>query len=237
MRLPRRSKKSSQAQEINFENDLPLPRPPRIETSPLEAKTASQERYIRAIKGSIITFGIGAAGTGKSYIATALAADMLKAGKFERIIITRPAVSAQEDLGFLPGELEDKFAPYIYPVKEILEERLGKGQVEYLLRHKTIEGLPVAYMRGRTFKKCIVVVDEVENFNKDQFKLILTRVGEDCKIVFTGDTSQKDIRGESGVDDAINRISWIPQVSVVRFTSQDVVRSGICREIVQSYNQ
>lgn len=153
----------------------------------------------------------------------------------DKIIITRPAVEAGESLGFLPGEIEDKFDPYLQPFRDVLNERLGKSFVEYMLKIGRIEAAPLAYMRGRTFKRAFVILDEAQNTTPNQMKLFLTRIGHDCKVVVNGDIRQKDIHGQSGLDDAVKRISHIPSVKCVRFTRQDVVRSGLVQEIVEAY--
>jgi phosphate starvation-inducible PhoH-like protein len=205
------------------------------EPEPIRPKTANQDRYIKAIKTGKVIFGTGSAGSGKSFIAASMAADMIRNGEFSKLLIIRPAVGAQEDLGFIPGELEEKYAPYIFPIKEILYERLGKSQTDYMLKVGKIEGAPIAFLRGRTFKDCVVLVDEAQNITPGQMKLILTRIGENCKMIITGDSSQRDLTGKSGLNDAIEKIGWIPQVKVVTFTAADVVRSGICGDIVSSY--
>lgn len=218
--------------DARFE-DVGAPPQPR-KAAPVEAKTEQQKRYINAIKNFDVTFGLGPAGTGKTYVAGALACEMLEKKMVEKIIITRPAVDAGESLGFLPGELEDKYAPYIAAFRDVLNERLGKSFVEYLMKIGRIEAVPFAYMRGMTFKNCIVILDEAQNATKEQMKLFLTRIGENCKVIIDGDESQTDIR-TSGLTDAINRIRHIPAVKIVRFSKSDVVRSGLVQEIVESY--
>lgn len=203
---------------------------------PLEAMNDVQKRYINAIKNFDVTFGLGCAGTGKTYIAGALACDMLEKKLVDKIIITRPAVDAGESLGFLPGELEDKYAPYIAAFRDVLDERLGKSFVEYLLKIGRIEAMPFAYMRGRTFKNAVVILDEAQNTTALQMKLFLTRIGENCKVIIDGDESQADIRN-SGLSDAVGRIQHIPSVKVVRFSRADVVRSGLVQEIVDAYER
>lgn len=214
-----------------------LPNEPIIKKAPpLEPQTEQQRRYINAIRNFQVTFGLGPAGTGKTYIAGALACEMLEARTVEKIIITRPAVEAGESLGFLPGELEEKYEPYIAAFRDVLNERLGKTYVEYLLKVGRIEAIPFAYMRGRTFKNCIVILDEAQNATREQMKLFLTRVGENCKVIIDGDETQIDIR-ESGLVDGVERVSYIPCVKVVRFGKQDVVRSGFVSEVVAAYEE
>lgn len=228
-----KSKRSSRFEESTFEN---LYQPPKRIIEPLEPQTEKQKKYMNAIKSHIITFATGAAGTGKTYIAAALAAQALENHTIEHIIVTRPAVEAGEHLGFLPGELDEKFDPYLQPFRLVLEERLGKTKVEYLLKNKTIEAIPLGYLRGRTFRNAFVILDEAQNTTPKQMKMFLTRIGLDTKVVVNGDTSQIDISGASGLSDAIRRISFLPTVAHINFTREDVVRSGIVSEIIQAYD-
>jgi phosphate starvation-inducible PhoH-like protein len=204
---------------------------------PLAPKTETQRRYINAIKNYPLVFGTGPAGTGKTFIAGAIAAEMLSSRRVEKIVITRPAVDAGESLGFLPGELEEKYGVYIQPFRDVLDERLGKSWVDNLLKLGKIEAAPLAFMRGRTFKNAIVILDEGQNTTPTQMKMFLTRIGENCSVIVNGDIKQKDIPGPSGLEDAIKRVSWIPSVKVIEFGRNDVVRSGLVQEIVQSYEQ
>ena len=215
---------------------MPVAPAPRA-LEPIKAQTPKQDKYIKSIKSHIITFATGSAGTGKTYVAAALAAQALENHTVKRIIVTRPAVEAGESLGFLPGELDEKFDPYLQPFRLVLEERLGKTKVEYLLKTKIIEAIPLGYLRGRTFKDAFVILDEAQNTTPKQMKMFLTRIGLDTKVVINGDTSQIDIHGESGLSDAIRRISFIPTVAHVHFTRDDVVRSGIVSEIIQAYDE
>ncbi|MFT4797275.1 MAG: phosphate starvation-inducible PhoH-like protein [Candidatus Azotimanducaceae bacterium] len=210
-------------------------RPKRC-VQPLEAKTTAQKRYINAIKNNCLTFGIGPAGTGKSYCAAAIAADALEAGKVERIVLTRPAVEAGENLGFLPGDLNEKFAVYIEAFRDALNERLGSGAVDYFLRHGRIVAAPLAYMRGKTFQEdSFVVLDEAQNTSVAQMKMFLTRIGEGCKVVVNGDVEQSDIRGPNGLADAITRVHGLHNVHVHRFEREDIVRSGLVRDLMDRY--
>lgn len=214
---------------------LPVPAQ-RADLSPIEAKTDSQKRYINAIKSFPLTFSVGPAGTGKTWLAAALAAQALQSHRIERIILTRPAVEAGESLGFLPGELEEKFDPYLQPFRDGLNERLGKSFVDYLIKTERIVISPLAYMRGVTFRDAFVILDEAQNTTPKQMKMFLTRIGENCTVVVNGDTAQKDLPGISGLEDAIDRLSFIPSVKTVRFTSDDVVRSGLVMEIIKAYD-
>ena len=183
-----------------------------------------------------LTFGVGPAGTGKSYCAAGLAADGLKKGTIDRILLTRPAVEAGENLGFLPGDIDEKFGVYIEAFREILDERLGRGAVDYYLRHGRIVAAPLAYMRGRTFGPgTFVILDEAQNTTIQQMKMFLTRIGTDCTVVINGDVQQSDLRGANGLADAIDRLSDLPQVKVHTFTRDDIVRSGLVRAVIDRY--
>lgn len=219
-----------------FEQEHP-PVTLRPSTTPLSPKTEGQRKYLNAIRHFQVTIGSGPAGTGKTFIAGAFACEQLENKTVEKIIITRPAVDAGESLGFLPGELEEKYEPYIAAFHDVLNERLGKTFVEYLLKVGRIEGIPFAYMRGRTFKNCVVILDEAQNATPEQMKLFLTRVGENCKVIINGDISQKDIKGVSGLEDAANRVGFIPSVKVVKLTRDDVVRSGFVQEVIEAYEK
>lgn len=210
--------------------------PKKAAKRPVEAKTRAQKNYIAAIKNNDLTFGIGPAGTGKTFICTALAANELRLENIEKIIVTRPAIEAGDYLGFLPGEMDEKFDPYFRPVKAILEERLGTGYTEYCMKHGKIEAMPFAYMRGMTFKNAWVILDEAQNATVEQMKMFLTRIGENTKIIINGDPSQRDIDGVVGVVDAMKRLDGIKGVAMCQFEKDDVVRSGLAREIILRYD-
>ena len=203
---------------------------------PIQALTKAQGAYINAILDNVITFGIGPAGTGKSYVVAGLAADMLREKKIDRILLTRPGVEAGEKFGFIPGELEEKYAPYIEPFREIFNERLGRSQVDYLIKHKRICAMPIAFMRGRTFKNCWAILDEAQNTTPGQMKLFLTRIGDNCKVIIDGDIEQKDIPTQSGLSDAVSRLKHTRKVGIVEFTVEDVVRSGIVKDVIKAYS-
>lgn len=209
---------------------------PQQHKSPLKARTASQQTFINAIRSHCLTFGIGPAGTGKTYCAGALAAEALEAGHIERIILTRPAVEAGEQLGFLPGALDDKFAVYIDAFRDILCERLGRGAVDYHLRHGRIVAAPLAYMRGKTFNnQTFVILDEAQNTSPTQMKMFLTRIGDDCKVVISGDVQQSDIRAPNGLADALRRVEGLNNVYIHQFERSDIVRSGLVRNLIDRY--
>lgn len=228
----------SKRQSVNDQETF-IPSPGRFSKSvePIEAKTENQQKYLDSIHNYHLTFGIGPAGVGKTWLCAALAAQALLDGETQKIIITRPAVEAEEELGFLPGEIEDKYAPYLTPFLEVLNDRLGKTRVEYYLKSGVIEAAPLAYMRGRTFRNAWVILDEAQNTTPGQMKMFLTRIGEYSTVIVNGDESQCDLHGPCGLSDAIARVSYIPQVKVIKFTKNDVVRSGLAQEIVEAYDQ
>jgi phosphate starvation-inducible PhoH-like protein len=197
--------------------------------------TDAQKRYLGSIKSNVITFGVGVAGTGKSYVALSYAAQLLQSKRISKIIVTRPAVEAGESFGFLPGELEEKYAPYIDPIKDILNKRLGYSFTDYLFKRKVIEAKPLAFIRGSTFENAFILLDEAQNCTPAQMKMFLTRIGENTKVVIDGDIQQKDIKGTSGLADAITRLQGVNKVGIVTFDIDDIVRSGICKEIVKAY--
>jgi len=233
----RQSDNNSNIVDINsHSNQLETAYYPHHKKTPLNAQTASQQKYINAIKNNCLTFGTGPAGTGKSYCAGALAAEALESGRIERIILTRPAVEAGENLGFLPGEVDDKSAVYIDAFRDILNERLGRGVVDYCLRHGRIVGAPLAYMRGKMFNNStFVILDEAQNTTPVQMKMFLTRIGDDCKVVINGDIKQSNIRGANGLEDAVQRVQGLPGVYVHTFEKEDIVRSGIVRHLLDRY--
>ena len=202
----------------------------------LQAKTLAQENYIKAIRQHCLTLGLGPAGTGKSYCAAALAGEALESGKIERIILTRPAVEAGEQLGFLPGSVDEKFAVYIDAFRDILNERLGAGTVNYCIRHGRIVAAPLAFMRGKTFdENTFVILDEAQNTSPAQMKMFLTRIGEDCKVVINGDIRQSDIRGPNGLSDAVDKLKGLSGVYIHHFDYGDIVRSGLVKSIIDRY--
>lgn len=202
----------------------------------LKALTYAQQDYIDAIRESDVVFATGSAGTGKTWVATHYAAEQLFYKKIDKIIITRPAIEAcGESLGFLPGDIDEKFLPYLLPYMETFNQLLGKSFTEYCLKTGAIEAVPLAFMRGRSFKDCIVLGDELENATPMQLKLLLTRIGENCKMLLNGDLDQKDIQGLSGLEDAIGKTRHVDEVEVITFTDDDIVRSGLCKKLLKAY--
>lgn len=202
---------------------------------PLEAQTPAQKRLMASVRSNTVTFAEGPAGVGKSYVMGAMMADALSNKQTEKIFITRPAMEAGESLGFLPGEIDEKFEPYFRPFRDVLIERLGKGDFEYKMRHGQIEAIPLAYMRGMTFKDCWVILDEAQNTTPAQMLLFLTRIGKDCKVLVNGDKLQNDHGKRSGLEVAIDRMAGVNGFGTVTFTSDDVVRSGIVQQVIERW--
>jgi phosphate starvation-inducible PhoH-like protein len=222
---------------LRLVQDEPRRKPVKAKEIELKPLTEAQRLYDNAIHVNDITFGIGPAGTGKTWWAAMRAAEALKDKKIERIIVTRPAVEAGEKLGFLPGEMEEKYGPYFRPVKDALEESFGSGALEYYLKSETIEARPLNYLRGSTLKNCWVIADEMQNATKIEMKLLLTRIGEGAKFIINGDPTQCDLPNpaNSGLMDAVNRLKGVKSIDVVRFGVADIVRHGLVQKIVEAY--
>lgn len=199
----------------------------------------NQQEYVKKILVSDVSFGVGPAGTGKTYLAVACAVDMLERGEIERILLVRPAVEAGEKLGFLPGDLTQKIDPYLRPLYDALYEMLGFEKVGKLLERQVIEVAPLAYMRGRTLNNSFVILDEAQNTTPEQMKMFLTRLGFGSRAVITGDMTQVDLpRGhKSGLAQALQILSKIDEIHITRFDSKDVVRHHLVQKIVQAYDQ
>ncbi len=205
----------------------------------VNARTPAQSIYMRAIEKTDLVFGIGPAGTGKTYIAVAFAAHCLEKGMVERIILSRPAVEAGERLGFLPGDMRDKVDPYLRPLYDALYDVLPPEKVERDLEAGIIEIAPLAFMRGRTLANAFVILDEAQNTTSMQMKMFLTRLGEGSKMVITGDPSQIDLPSgqKSGLEEAVGLLDGVPGIETIRFTSGDVVRRDLVARIVEAYER
>ncbi len=205
----------------------------------MTGRTPMQRAYIRNIMSHDISFGIGPAGTGKTYLAVAAAVDAFEKGEVERIVLTRPAVEAGEKLGFLPGDLSQKVDPYLRPLYDALFDLLGTEKTQRLLERQNIEIAPLAYMRGRTLNSSFVILDEAQNTTPEQMKMFLTRIGFGSRAVITGDSSQIDLpRGQrSGLMDAANILRDVRGISITYFTAADVVRHPLVARIVEAYDR
>src|SRR5579871_2688290 len=191
----------------------------------VRAMSPKQQQLLDAIEERAVVLALGPAGTGKTYLAIAKAVEALDAGRAGRIVLSRPAVEAGESLGFLPGDLQEKLAPYLRPLYDALTERLGTKRLKSLLAEGAIEIAPVAYMRGRTLNDCIIVIDEAQNCTYGQLKMLLTRLGWRSTMILTGDPDQTDLlRGLSGLAEIAERLERLPEIWVVRFGERDIVR-------------
>lgn len=203
----------------------------------IKPKTEGQKRYVDSIRRNTITFGIGPAGTGKTFLAVTLAAFYLKNRDVERIILTRPAVEAGEKLGYLPGDLQEKVDPYLRPLYDSLHDLFGMEQVQRFMMRGVIEVAPLAYMRGRTLENAFVILDEAQNTTPEQMKMFLTRLGNHSKMVVNGDTTQIDLPGKipSGLIDAQKVLGRIAGIQMVHFDEKDVVRHDLVAKIIKAY--
>ena len=204
---------------------------------PIKPKTVSQKKYVDSITKNVVTFGVGPAGTGKTYLAVALAVNALKNKQLSRIVLTRPAVEAGESLGFLPGDLQNKVDPYLRPLYDALFDMLGVDAYLKYMEKGIIEVAPLAYMRGRTLENCFIILDEAQNTTIEQMKMFLTRFGFNSKIVVTGDVTQIDLpRGKtSGLVHALRILENIDMIGIHKFDKRDIVRHALVQRIVEAY--
>jgi phosphate starvation-inducible PhoH-like protein len=205
----------------------------------IKSRTLGQKRYVKAMRENTVTFVIGPAGTGKTYLAMAMAVVALKNKEVERIILTRPAVEAGENLGFLPGDLQNKVDPYLRPLYDALYELLGGEAFVKLSERSAIEVAPLAYMRGRTLSDAFIVLDEAQNCTEEQMKMFLTRFGENSRVVITGDITQIDLPKEkkSGLKQCLSILEGIDDISIQYLTHRDVVRHELVQKIIQAYER
>ena len=207
--------------------------------APIVTRTLGQKNYVEAIQAHDIVFGIGPAGTGKTYLAVAMAVAALKKEQVARIILTRPAVEAGEALGFLPGDLQEKITPYLRPLYDALRDMLEPEEIERAVARLTIEVAPLAYMRGRTLSNAFVILDEAQNTTTEQMFMLLTRIGANSKCVVTGDVTQIDLPSNkrSGLVEALQALKTVNGISMAYFTDRDVVRHELVRAIINAYQQ
>ena len=205
----------------------------------VKCKTLGQKKYVDAIKKNTLTFGIGPAGTGKTYLAVAMAVVALKNKDVERIILTRPAVEAGEKLGFLPGDLQQKVDPYLRPLYDAINEMMGVEAYQRLLERQQVEVAPLAYMRGRTLNDAFIILDEAQNTTSEQMKMFLTRMGMNSRMVVTGDVTQIDLPGgkPSGLVEALEVLKGVEDIGIVTLTHKDVVRHELVQAIVRAYER
>ena len=210
-----------------------------VKGRPIRPKTLGQKEYLNAIRNNAITFGVGPAGTGKTYLAVAMAVKAFKAKEVSRIVLTRPAVEAGEKLGFLPGDLQQKVDPYLRPLYDGLFDMLGAETYERLVEKQIIEVAPLAYMRGRTLDDSFIILDEAQNTTPEQMKMFLTRMGVGSKVVVTGDVTQIDLpeRTRSGLVDALHVLKQVKGIAQCYFTEKDVVRHRLVQEIIKAYDR
>ena len=206
---------------------------------PVKAKTLGQKKYCEAIRGNTITFGVGPAGTGKTYLAVAMAVTAFRAKEVSKIILTSPAVEAGEKLGFLPGDLQSKVDPYLRPLYDALFEMLGAENFQRYQERGTVEVAPLAYMRGRTLDDSFIILDEAQNTTPEQMKMFLTRLGFNSKMVVTGDITQIDLPGgkKSGLKRVMRILKNVDDIEICRFTQKDVVRHRLVQEIIKAYEK
>ena len=230
------SMEEQQQEMLNLDKDLICH---TINGRPIKPKTVGQSEYINAIRNNMIVFGLGPAGTGKTYLAMAMAITAYKNGEVERIILTRPAIEAGEKLGFLPGDLQSKVDPYLRPLYDALYQIMGADSFNKNMEKGLIEVAPLAYMRGRTLDNAYIILDEAQNTTPAQMKMFLTRIGFGSKVIVTGDMTQKDLASnvKSGLEVAIKVLKNIEGISFITLTSKDVVRHPLVMKIVQAYDK
>jgi phosphate starvation-inducible PhoH-like protein len=206
--------------------------------APLQPMNDRQDAYLRALATREQVVVMGPAGTGKTFIAATHAADRLRQRRVSRVIITRPNVPAGRSLGFFPGTLEEKIAPWVAPLTEAMKERMGAGAFEIALKRGDIEIVPFEVMRGRSFKDCLVILDEAQNTTTAEMKMFLTRIGDDCQVIINGDISQTDLKESSGLRTMLDLITMHDMpVPIIEFSLDDIVRSGICAMWVKAFEK
>lgn len=205
----------------------------------IRPRTTGQSKYVNAIRTHELVFATGPAGTGKTYLAVAMAVEALKKGEIRKIVLVRPAVEAGESLGYLPGDLQAKINPYLRPLLDALHEMVDYDQIKRLMEQDVIEVIPLAYMRGRTLNEAFIILDEGQNTTIPQMKMFLTRMGHESRIVVSGDVSQVDLPSNtrSGLNDAVSRLSKIKGVAIVRLNESDIVRHRLVQDIVRAYDE
>jgi phosphate starvation-inducible protein PhoH and related proteins len=234
---------------ISREQEIVLPETPQPSSedvilygtkgAPIKPKTVNQQRLVELVKDNDLVFALGPAGTGKTYISVAMAVKALKNKAVKKIIITRPAVEAGENLGFLPGDLKEKIDPYLRPIYDALNDMIPFEKLQYYMEREIIEIAPLAYMRGRTLNNAFILLDEAQNTTPMQMKMFLTRMGPDSKMIITGDASQVDLPGKqrSGLKEAIRILRRVKGIGFMELTEKDVVRHRLVRDIIDAYQK
>ena len=236
---PQSSKKKPLTRKFNAANNNEV-MPPQKEIigilHSVAPKTENQAAFMDAISDNSVTFGVGPAGTGKTFLAACMALKALESGEIEKVFLARPAVGSGKDMGALPGELNEKLAPFMYPLYDELRKLAGSRELTAMMESGVIELAPIEYMRGRTFSKAFVIVDEAQNATFEQLKMALTRIGEGSKMVVTGDPRQSDLKGDmaGGFDAVLEKLQNVPDLSLRFFTNKDIVRSKIVGQIVDA---
>ena len=225
--------------EENMENSLVSKSPIKTPNLAIIPNGSNQQEYIETINKRVLTFGIGPAGTGKTYLAVASAVQQLVSGEIEKILLVRPAVEAGEKLGFLPGDLSQKVDPYLRPLYDALFEMLGFKETNQLIERNIIEVVPLAFMRGRTLNNSFIILDESQNATVEQMKMFLTRFGFGSKVVVTGDITQIDLptNTQSGLVHSLDVLKGLSEVGFIKFNSKDIVRHGLVQKIVEAYEE
>lgn len=236
--MSRKTSKPSRPNPIFDDAYSPQKKPtkPTYTLKPVGFKTRRQQEYYNSIMENTITISTGVAGTGKSFIAVYAALQSLAANEVEKIVMTKPTVEVGEGIGYLPGDADEKLAPYIRSIEECIIAIIGEPGLRNLYQQKKLEILPLNYVRGLTLQNCFVIADEMQNASNEQTKALLTRIGEDAVYVINGDIEQCDLKKGSGLPIAIEILSDIEGVGLVEFTIDDIVRSGMCKEIVIAYH-
>lgn len=213
----------------------PKSRPKKFSGINISGKNDEQQAYLRSIDENIITFVNGYAGTGKTYLATLCAIKGFLEGDYEKVVFSRPCIEAGEKVGFLPGNLNDKTEPYMTAIMDVLEETIGRNAIDKFISEKRIFTRPIGYMRGITFKRSFVILDEAQNVTEKQMRLFLTRLGEGSKLVITGDSRQSDIPGKNGFVDALKRFCGVKDIGIIELSRSCIVRHPLVQEIEERY--
>jgi len=226
----RRSKKREKA-----ENQPKPVKDKTVKLAKIEPRSKNQSDYLESFENNAVTFGIGPAGTGKTFLACFAAAQWLAEAKIKRVVLVRPVVESGEKIGYLPGDIDDKLKPYIQPLEDALNDMIGVEKTREYFKDKIIQVIPLAYMRGRTLNHSFVILDEAQNTDSTQMKMFLTRMGNGSKFVINGDTTQTDIEAKSGLIDVQERLKGLPGVKFIYFSANDIVRHPVVQIIVEAY--